>query len=263
MITCSFDDSVMTEDECLKCAKQHADRHDASPCGYEYATLVAMYNRFGRSGIHVTDITGCLLKTYFDKTSPVPRRPHEMLVLWLGIVFHDGLDVKGEDNFIKQEFEMDALGLLGRPDLLYTNGRLIDYKTTRWIVPSKLPYGSHELQVNIYAAMLRELGKQVNSAAIQYIDLSGPTKCRKCNVPVRMPGPACPMCGEPGGKEPHLGTITVEVNLWEHDEVVGLVNKRRGMLTEALENGKPTDVLGEPSYLCRYCDHRDICIYAE
>ena len=165
---------------------------------------------------------------------------------------------KDDFNF-KSELELIALGIVGKADVYYANGRILDYKTTRWLTPSRLPYGSHEKQVNIYAAMLREMGLPVTSAAIQYIDLSGPTKCRKCNktyVPAN--GQLeCPICGA-SKEDAHLGALIFEIELAPHEQVVQAIEERRDALLTALDTR--TEPTRERSYLCDYCSFRDICL---
>jgi len=132
-------------------------------------------------------------------------------------------------------------------------------KSTRWLTPSKLPYGSHELQVNIYAEMLRQNGKDVRSAAIQYIDMSGPTKCRTCKV-MYVPNGAgdlsCPKCGK-SSNEAHTGAVLIEIPLRDPAEIQQLIEERRNKLLKALETGEMPDT--EPSFLCEYCPFVEIC----
>ena len=162
--------------------------------------------------MHVTDLTGCLKKAYLDKAKPKPQWVHERLVLFIGTAMH-GLLEEG-DEIIDAELPLEAYGVRGTADVVYkADGRVIDYKTTRWLNPSKLPYGSHELQVNIYAQLLRGMGREVSDLFIQYIDMSGPTKCRQCRLPVRPEASgilACPRCGV-APKNAHLGVALMEV----------------------------------------------------
>jgi CRISPR/Cas system-associated exonuclease Cas4 (RecB family) len=181
-----------------------------------------------------------------------------MLMRSLGSITHGLLETDNvEDGLVEHTFHVD--GVVGTVDRYYASSkRIVDYKTTRWLKPGNLPYGSHEAQVNIYAYLMRENGYEVDSGAIQYIDLSGPTKCRECKLPV-VPVPdglACPNCGY-YPREAHLGAVLFEVNLRPHEETKVLVETRRDALTLAMELQQEPDA--EPSYLCSYCSFLEEC----
>jgi CRISPR/Cas system-associated exonuclease Cas4 (RecB family) len=182
-----------------------------------------------------------------------------MLMRSLGTITHGLLEADPSDTtgFTERTFEVD--GVEGTVDRYYTAlNRIVDYKTTRWLKPSNLPYGSHEVQVNIYAYLVRESGFPVDSAAIQYIDMSGPTKCRECKLPV-VPVPdglACPNCGMyPRGA--HLGAVLFEVNLMHPDEIRAFVEQRKDSLRLAIDLDDEPDA--EPSFLCSYCKFLEDC----
>ena len=119
--------------------------------------------------------------------------------------------------------------------------------------PNKLPYGSHEKQLNIYAAILRAQGKEIASAAIQYIDLSGPSKCTTCRGPLA-PGedgvPKCKRCGKfmPNA---HYGAHLVEIELEPPSVIAEWIETRRVLLEMSLDGETPPNP--EPSFLCDYC----------
>jgi CRISPR/Cas system-associated exonuclease Cas4 (RecB family) len=239
--------------ECLACAA----RGD-NTCGYDYALLRFIFrDQDPRPSVHVTDITGCLLKAYWQKTRPSVQFPHERIMLALGSITHGLLE--SSDAVIETEKSLEAFDIVGTTDIYYPERkRVVDTKTTRWLSPSKLPYGSHVLQVNIYAQMLKKMGHEVTSAAIQYIDLSGPTKCRSCKLPV-VPVPdglQCPSCGNQP-KDAHLGAVLFEVELGNEADVVTMIEKRSAELKLALEmNQRPSE---EPGFLCNYCAYADDC----
>lgn len=254
MITCSAGKGELTNEECLQCAL------DNPPCGYDYSLMRALLaSNEARPDVHVTDITGCIKKAILTKRVPPSEHPHEMLVRSLGTWVHRCLELdEGTDPYIKTEIDVEGLGIVGRADVYYTNNTLVDFKTTRWMKPSYLPYNSHALQVNIYAQLLREMGDQIDHLWIQYIDMSGPSKCGTHKVPVRwMDGVlACPKCGkEPN--EAHLGVYLVKIPLMSEDSLVEFITTRRDIILDALEND--TTPLGEPSPLCNYCAYKDIC----
>ena len=249
-IICSAGKGTLTKDECLACALARNNT-----CGYDYTLLKSLFGGDqDRSGeIHVTDLTGCLLKSFLDKKNPQPEYVHDKLAKGLGVLFHKALEVS--DEHVDAEVALAYENMVGRADVVYKNGRLIDLKTSRWLSPDRLPYGSHELQVNLYAYMLRASGKPVTSMAIQYIDLSGPTKCRACKTTVRLNADsvlACPKCGkEPKGA--HLGAVLMEVSLMSDREIREYIDGSRKELEKALAGDKEPQA--EPSYLCAYCSH--------
>lgn len=255
-ILCSASGAQYTIAECLGCALD-AGR---PPCGYDYALLKSLYASSEQderaNSIHVTDLTGCTRRAYYDKREPSPEYPHEMLVRWMGSGFHKM--VEGSDQFLDCELPLAFDGIVGRSDLVYKDGRLVDLKFTRWMMVDKLPYGSHILQVNVYAWMLRQQGREINRLQIQYIDASGPTKCRAHRVSVRnVDGVlACPKCGtEPKGA--HLGAYLLDVPIYSDDQIVRQIQERKTNLEAALAMGLPPTP--EPGFLCSYCSHVAKC----
>jgi CRISPR/Cas system-associated exonuclease Cas4 (RecB family) len=245
----------MNAQDCLQCALAPG----ISPCGYDYALLKSLYGdsekEDRRNEIHVTDLLGCPLKAYWDKTDPAPERPHEMLTRWMGTAVHKALE--GSDEFMDSELKVDIEGITGRSDIVYKDGRLLDIKSTRWLYTTKTPYGSHAMQVNVYAYMLRKMGTPINTLQIQYIDMSGPTKCRACRVPVRLINGEirCPNCMKiPTGA--HLGAHLVDVPLMTDAEVEEVILGRKERLAASLEMGLAPAM--EPGYLCGYCNYKDV-----
>jgi len=256
-IKCSgtkYTDEILAE-ACLSCALR-----EESDCGYDYALLRFMYDQVQlRTEIHATDLVGCALRSFWSKTKPIAEYPHNMLMRSLGTITHGLLETSssGTEAWTERTFEVE--GVVGTVDRYYLQThRLVDYKTTRWLKLANLPYGSHQVQINIYAYLLRENGHDVDSAAIQYIDLSGPTKCREHKLPV-IPVPdglACPTCGfYPRGA--HRGAVLYEVDLMHPDEIKVFVEQRRDALRLSLDLDQEPDA--EPSYLCGYCSFLDDC----
>ena len=177
----------------------------------------------------------------------------------LGSATHEYFE--DNDSVIQSEVPLEAYGIIGTTDVYYeADKRLVDTKTTRWLTPSKLPYGSHELQINIYAAMLEASGKEVERLFIQYIDMSGPSKCRSCKLPVEMDewgGIACPKCHEPVNNG-HLGAVLLEVPKMTREEITSYIVDRRDTLRTSLETGVPPE--REESWLCNYCKHMTTCL---
>ena len=254
-INCSAGRGILELEECLSCALE--GRND---CGYDYALIKSMMNdekkESRRSEIHVTDLTGCLRKAWYDKVSPQPEYIHETLARWLGVNFHHA--VEGSDDVLDSELPLQDDGLVGTADIVYKDGRIVDNKFTRWIFPSKLPYGSHATQVNIYAHLLRKMGREVTKLQIQYVDASGPTKCRKCKVPVRAYDGIlkCPNC-ENIIANAHLGAVLVDIPMWSEEEVEAYITESKENLLGALALGLPPEK--EPGFLCAYCPSVGVC----
>lgn len=253
-ILCSVGKGQLSIDICLQCA---LNRDPGWTCGFDYVLLKKMFDTQDRSKeVHVTDLLGCQKRAYLGKVSAAPEYVHEKLTRTLGIVTHDGL--AHSDGNVDCELPLKDGDLVGTADIVYKNGRVVDIKTTRWIYLDKLPYGSHTEQVNIYAHILIKGGREVNSLAIQYIDMSGPTKCRACKLPVRWTedGLACPKCGK-SPKGAHLGAALVEIPLWEYDYAEEFIQSKLAKLQKALkEKVQPP---AEAGYLCGYCSFLDTC----
>jgi CRISPR/Cas system-associated exonuclease Cas4 (RecB family) len=265
-IICSNDNQEKTVEGCFHCSLTTG----GPPCGYDYALLRSIYGSSEKSeranSIHVTDLTGCPRRAYYDKREPSPEYPHEMLVRWMGSGFHSMVEgavaSQPTDEHLDSELPLEHDGIVGRSDLVYKDGRLVDLKFTRWMYVDKLPYGSHTLQVNIYAWMLRHQiynrRKAINRLQIQYIDASGPTKCRKCKVPVRnIDGVlACPKCLT-APKGAHLGAYLVDIPMMSDEQVASAIRERKNDLEAALAMGMPPEP--EPGFLCAYCSHAEKC----
>ena len=166
--------------------------------------------------------------------------PHKMLARTIGTAWHKFVETN--DEHVECELPVEWNELVGTADIVYRDGRIVDNKTTRWLSPSKLPYGSHALQVNIYAFMLRQMGREVRSLAIQYIDMSGPTKCRACRLPVEMVDGnlVCPRCGSTP-KDAHLGVTLVDIPLMTDVDVLDEIHDKIKNLQAAIDLGMPPE----------------------
>jgi CRISPR/Cas system-associated exonuclease Cas4 (RecB family) len=253
-IMCSAGMGVITKDGCLQCALNLQNR-----CGFDFSLLNALFKDKERTGIHVTDLTGCLRQAFYTKVHAPLEYPHQMLNRFLGTGIHKHIESFAIAEVFDSELPLEGLGLVGTADVVYKNGRIVDYKTTRWLKLDKLPYGSHVQQLNIYAAILRAQGREVTSAAIQYIDLSGPSKCTSCKGPTEPTEDGvmrCTRCGKhlPNG---HRGVAIVEVQLEDDKLVAEWIATRLKILELSIESNETPDP--EPSYLCDYCPFRSRC----
>lgn len=251
---------------CLRCALDHNGRQ---PCGLSYPLLKALYlcenSEERRSQIHVTNLTTCLAKSWWEMVHPEAFYPHEKLLVFLGKAVHKIIEqaMDGDPYYVSEQ-PLDGDGIVGQ-------GAILDLKTTRWLDPTKgLPYGSHQQQVNTYALMwnqkwaelLGENGRDDEPMAkfgqIQYIDMSGPTTCRRCRKALRrIDGEyTCPSCGGVNPKG-HLGATIVEFHIDGSEEFVQSIRLRAGMLRDAIETGNPPEA--EPGWICSYCGFTQYC----
>jgi CRISPR/Cas system-associated exonuclease Cas4 (RecB family) len=250
-LLCSAGRGEVTKDQCLACARSMQQR-----CGYDYALVKIMLSEKERTGIHVTDITGCLRRAWYEKTDTAPEYLHARAYLLIGNAMHHYLEVNGKGGDAERSIE--AMGIEGTMDV-YRDGNIVDFKTTRWLTPSKLPYGSHAMQVNIYAEMMRTMGHEVNKLFVQYIDMSGPTKCKTCKhmfEPDETGYLACPRCRREFSGA-HAGAELIEIDMYPREEVQTYVNERRDCLTSSLKSGEAPEK--EPSFLCDYCAFKEVC----
>lgn len=253
-IKCSAGKGIMPVGDCLTCALS-----GENTCGMEYSLLRNIFAAMQhRPDIHVTDLTACLRKSYYEKKMSIPEYPHKMLSRFLGTTFHQQIGNGNRHSEAEMPLEYD--GVVGMTDRYYPDQkRLIDYKTTQRIYPQLLPYGSHEVQVNLYAHMLRQQGFDVETLAIQYVSLTGPTSCSKCKINHEWVDGAicCPKCGRTI-KNANLGVALIECRVYDDEEVRVVFDFRKGLLEEALKGEAPP--IAEPGWLCkRYCPFLDLC----
>lgn len=230
---------------CLKCAKEKV----APPCGYSYPLIKAMTHQEERTGIHVTAVIGCLLRSFYDLVDEEPKFLHDHLALWLGRSTHSDIENVLVDDEVKTEVQVTYEGIEGRIDVIQGED-IIDFKTTGYLDPYRLPYGSHRTQVALYQRMAGLDGKLY----IQYISMTGPSKCKKCKQTMQLLNGRvqCPQCGA-GNSNSHLGAKMIEIDPENTDEYIA----RAKVLKEAVETNVPP--VGEPSWLCYYCSHINKC----
>jgi CRISPR/Cas system-associated exonuclease Cas4 (RecB family) len=251
-VLCSGGKGEVSVDACLACA-----RAMEQTCGYDYALVNILLHDKQRVGIHVTDITGCLRKAWYEKTQTQPEYLHSRAYILIGNAMHEYLESHGAEGDAERTIE--ACGLVGTMDV-YRDRKILDFKSTRWLTPSKLPYGSHAMQVNIYAEMMRKSGFPVDELWLQYIDMSGPTKCKVCKAPFEPElGTgylSCPRCGKEYSAA-HTGAELVRIEMYPREEVQSYINERRDTLLNSLETMEAP--AQEASFLCSYCSFKQVC----
>ena len=246
---------VITKQECLDCALANGN----PPCGFDYILLKYLYSkeRYRKDEVHVSDILGCARQAYFAKKFKLPVEPHKQLIVSYGTIQHELLEAMEDDKFTAEQILSNS-GLVGTADVVYKDGRLLDYKTTRNINKKYLPRKKHKLQVNIYAHMLRQEGQEVKSVAIQYMDFIGPSKCptHKAFVVPGLEYPKCPIC-DLESPDFHMGALLCEVELMPEEEVGMIIEDSVSYLQTCLDEEtipEPT-----PDFLCRYCPFISWC----
>lgn len=252
LYVCERTKQVTTLQACLKCATEGPGCH--IPRGF----ILSLINENGREGIHVTDITGCLRKGFYKRTEePRATLLSAYAVRLYGTVIHDAFAKHDEEANTKLVLDFGDVQIVGTADAVY-DGTIEDIKTTRWLQPYMLPYGNHLKQILYYAVMLWKSGKPVHKGIIRYVDLSGPSKCRKCKVQHSL----C-QCGAAIPKGAHNGFWAYTVFWTERDFEIAYqeMNTVVHQLQTAIQMNLAPD--GTPSWECRYCDFSGQCKYAQ
>lgn len=262
---CMATHADMEHEDCLKCSLQ------PHGCDYNYALLKAVFDAQSRGrspGIHVSDIKACPLKYFYKQTKDtIPFYPSERMSVSQGTIMHEEMAGDGEDPNLVAEKEIrwvfGGVEVIGSFDAYYPEQKLLsDTKTTRWLTPRKLPYGDHKEQVRIYAVMMNHLGYEVERAEIQYVDMSGASKCTTCKGVTLLPYSdtelRCPNCTKHFAKNMnHLGAVRFEVDLRNAEETEAWITERAIALQTAIDTNEAP--AAEPSIMCSYCDFRKDC----
>jgi CRISPR/Cas system-associated exonuclease Cas4 (RecB family) len=213
------DGSEVSADECIECSKCYP-----KPI---IKMLLAGRNRKRKKRAKprygVTRLVGgCLRKTYYDLTEEVVFPLEKMWIFNRGTAIHEFVqkDMPKEDIEIFMEKSFSTFGVIGFVDAIHA-GAMYEFKTTANIPDT--PQEAHTLQAQAYYSMLPE-DKQarVKEVLIIYFSMS---KIRVYKVPPR--------------------------------NVLPMLEAKGTILTNAIKVGVAPRM--EESYICRYCDHKDIC----
>jgi len=246
-IVCERTGTAVPASECIECAQTAACLPPA------FIKAVLDHVAADRDGIHVSDVIGCLRRAYYSKTvEKEPGRPSDHIVTLLGTLVHEALDRFQTNGEMPLKVTSNGVTIVGRADC-FENGVLRDTKTTRWMKVERLPYGNHKDQVLLYAAMLREMGETVKRVFINYIDLSGPSRCPYCKQYSR----DC-TCNRPHNGHNGFYPYEVEFDKVALDEALDKAFVRAQLLQTALNTGQPPK---RPAryWLCDYCDFSERC----
>jgi len=220
---CALNNATITSKECLECS---LGNKGISACNFSYPLLKAIFvtQEDRSSEVHVTDLVGCLLKSYLDKKEPKPRNVLDMLRLFIGIAVHQTIANANKDE---AELPIKIGKAVGTAD--YFNGDiLIDFKTAMFLSHRRSVKDTEEFQLSAYAAALDFDGPRF----IQWIDPYGRIINRKT------------------GDTSRPGVLVGGTNYdYSKEEII----ERSQILSKALESHQPPQA--EPSWLCEHCDH--------
>lgn len=164
-------------DFCLADARTHKQ-----PCQFVYPILKGMVanERKERDGIHVTGLLNCLRKVVLDTRHDVFIRPEQTYWAFRGQLAHAIVELAQSDDAVaERQFvrEIKGIPIIGTPDVIYPDQRLlVDYKTTA-MTPRKGPYPHHVMQVNIYRWLVRRHFR-IEHLEIAYMDMKQTVRLR-------------------------------------------------------------------------------------
>ncbi len=109
--------------------------------------------------INVSEITGCLRKSYYTRLYPLrPREAISLVIMSFGNGIHsqlqEHLTAKGWMSEVEVSWDLRYFRLVGHADLYHPGKNIVIELKTTSRVPDK-PYHSHIMQLNSYQAMLR------------------------------------------------------------------------------------------------------------
>jgi len=225
-------------EECLGCAASWQN-----PCSLPYPVLKAVHEDCLRPHAFpsVTSLTGCLRRSWLMHTRDYYDYPSGRLALLVGSQMHAALELAAEEAGAIPEIKVrwttqDGIQINGTADLYVRvngSGVLQDWKTAKAIWLSKLPYGTHAVQVNLYAFMLEhnelEPRHPVDVLRMVYLSKSGPDTKN----------------GE------HNGVVQINVDKWDAGVAEQFLNTNARTLGRALDDGTPPPKTSE-RWLCSY-----------
>jgi len=175
------------------------------------------------------------------QTTDYYEYPSGRLALLVGTKMHEALELASAEADAIPEIKVrwtteDDIQVHGTADLYIANGFKIlqDWKTAKAIYLSKLPYGSHEIQVNLYAFMLEnnelEPRLPVETLKMVYLSKIGPDT----------------RSGE------HNGVVQIGVDKWAPEVAERYLNTNARILREAMKGNSVPSKTSE-RWMCSYC----------
>ena len=174
--------------------------------------------------IHVSEVTGCLRKSWYARKFPVKTIDTVNIIMSIGNGVHsllqEYLASEGWKSEVRVEWNFRKFRLVGHIDLYHPeNNIVIELKTTS--KKPKEPYPSHLMQLNAYLRMI-----SADKGYIVYVSRDGHVK---------------------------VFQHSFSKQLWSQ------TIKRAFRLWHALKENNPPDP--EPSPLCNYCSFKWRCIF--
>jgi hypothetical protein len=161
---------------CLADAATHKQ-----PCQFTYPILKGMVlnERNERNGVHVTSLLNCLRKVALDQQHDLYVSPEHTYWAFRGQLAHSIVELAQTDSAVVEHTftrEIEGITIIGTPDVIYPDKRLlVDYKTTA-SAPRWGPYPQHVLQVNIYRWLVQKYHR-IERLEIVYLDMKGTVRC--------------------------------------------------------------------------------------
>jgi len=173
--------------------------------------------------LHVTELCGCLRKTYFRRRQPIEKSPEQQWYLYRGLIF----DELWTSLFPRSQLRVthrvkNGPTIVGRIDFVY-NGKLYELKTINTVKYLDSPYPHHIKQVRFYAFC-----ENLKQAVLLYLAFDG-----------------------------HK---VFEVDCADEEvlPVVEEIEKKALILYEALKRNTPPEPYNE-TWECRYCEFSTVC----
>jgi hypothetical protein len=231
-------------EQCLACAATWGN-----PCSMTYPVLRSIKDDADR-GHHfpsVSGLTGCLRKAWLEQTTDFYEYPSSRMALLIGTYVHHLLETATFDSSVPeiplQYTTKDGITVYGTADLYVPKIKLLqDWKTAKDIYINRVPYGKHEIQVNLYAFMLEhnelEVKGEVEQLQVVYISKVGPdTK-----------------------KGTHNGIVKVPVSKWPEDRIRAFIEKRAWVLDQSMRGELVPNMVDKADrWACDYCGVRREC----
>ena len=166
--------------------------------------------------IHVSEVSGCLRRAYYERTRPRPALNPSNVVMLIGDGVHEKLQgLLAKDGWLAEveaRYRIKDFWLVGHADLYHPDEQLVvELKITNKAPEN--PYKNHLMQLNAYLYMLR-----ARKGHIVYIDRGGSIKVHDTSfdkhlwrqtilraitlreaitrktIPSKEPGPWCTYC---------------------------------------------------------------------
>jgi len=191
--------------------------------------------------VSASQICGCLRAAYLKRHIDYFEKPGKWLPLMMGTFTHWLLEqpptngtYQGLTELALQRTTSEGVVVTGHADHVdLEHSTLSDYKTTRWLKPANLPYGTHRAQVNVYRWLLEknEIGPAYDTEHLQivYIDLTGPAR-----------------------NGDHDGVVIKNIRKWDEQRIKNFVTDNANILYHA-DTDMPPKIERENQWMCRFC----------